>query len=442
MTDISRRKFLGGVGATGVGLAAAACVPKTPPAPTLPRQDDSIILNGPATTNVGGGSGGGGNPAGGGAPYVSPLLGSNVRPLVYVSLFGGNDGLNTIIPYTDPVYLAARGNIALKENNGIIPIGEGHAMHPSLAAFKAKVWDTNKLAIIRSVGSLTPDRSHFRATDVWHTGRPDMLTPTGWGGLWLDTTGDDLSAVAMSNSLPRFLRGAHSSAITIGGTKIGMDVPAPQRLSYRKLAEAEGSDPYWAAAWRKSGSDLTRAEDLFGSVINAPLPAGSQLAGLTTPIAADLARVLRLLAIPGNPTRVFYVGLANFDTHTNQLNTHATLLKALGDALGAFQHDLGLIAGGDNVTTLVASEFGRRLNSNAGNGTDHGTANTAFLMGSRVNAGFHGSPMNLSNLDPIGDPIANFDLRSLIATVLARQLATDPTPILGSAFPHINVLAA
>ncbi len=437
MDDMSRRKFIGGMGAVGVGVAAAACTPLAPapeatePPPPPPRQDDSIILNPPPTS-------GGTDPN----PYVDPVRSSTTKTLVYVSLFGGNDGLNTLVPYDDPTYKAARGSIALSPAQGVIPIGESMGLHPALGALKTKVWDEGKLAIIRGVGYPNPDRSHFRSTDIWHTGRPDIQSATGWGGLWLDRFGDALGAVAMTGALPRFLRGASSTAICVGGTSIAMDVAPGQKNSFQQGTATDPGDPYWAAAWRKSGADLFRADAALTPVLKSAFPSGSQLAGLTTRIAGDLGTVLKMIANTSVPAKVYYVTLYNFDTHINQLPAHAALLQQLGDALGAFHHDLKLIAGGDDVTTLISSEFGRRLKANASAGTDHGSASTAFVMGAKVNGGFHGAPLDLTTLDPVGDPYAKIDFRSVVTTLLARQMGVDPTPVLGGTFPQINFLAA
>lgn len=439
MNDISRRKFIGGMGAAGVGVAAAACTPLTPtppPAPAAvqeppPRQDDSVVLNPPST---GGGTGSN--------PYTDPVRSNTTKTLVYVSLFGGNDGLNTLVPYTDPTYKAARGALALDQAQGVIPIGESMGLHPALGALKSKVWDEGKLAVIRGVGYPNPDRSHFRSTDIWHTGQPDTQSPTGWGGLWLDSYGDALGAVAMTSQLPRFLRGSSSTAICVGGNSIAMDVPPGQKSSFEQETSADAQDPYWAAAWRKSGADLFRADAALTPVLKSNYPTGSQLANLNTRIARDLGSVLKMIANPSVPAKVYYVTLYNFDTHTNQLSAHAALLQQLGDALGAFHQDLKLVAGGENVTTLISSEFGRRLGANASGGTDHGSASTAFVMGAKVNGGFHGSALDLTTLDPVGDPYAKIDFRSVVTTLLARQLGVDPQPVLGGSFPQINFLAA
>lgn len=437
MQDITRRKFIGGVGAAGVGVAAAACTPRANPpavaAESPPRQDDSVIVN-PAP-----GSGPSGSDPN---PYSNPLQASSSQILVYVNLFGANDGLNTVVPYTNSTYIAARGPVAIGEAQGVMPIGESMGLHPALSSLKTHAWDTGKLAIIRAVGYPNTDRSHFRSTDIWHTGRPDIQTPTGWGGLWLDSVNDSLGAVAMTSELPRFLRGAQSTAICVGGDSVAMQVSAGQRSSYESETRRDDSDPYWAAAWRKSGADLFRADSVLTPVLTGAFPQGSKLAPLNTMIGRQLGSVLKMIANPSIPTRVYYVNLYNFDTHFNQLSAHAALLQQLGDALGAFQHDLGLVSGGEKVTTLIASEFGRRLNANSNFGTDHGSANVAFVMGGKVNGGFHGSPEDLTTLDPVGDPYSKIDLRSILSTLLARQLGIDPTPILGGSFPQINFMAA
>jgi uncharacterized protein (DUF1501 family) len=204
------------------------------------------------------------------------------------------------------------------------------------------------------------------------------------------------------------------------------------RTAFSQLASADPADPTLATTWVRSQSDLLRAQTVLNPALSAANPAGSALGALTTPIGRSLAAVARMIRTSGVPTRVYATSMGGFDTHEGQLPLHQVLLSQLDAAIGAFHRDLAAGSGGHNVVTMVVSEFGRRLNSNASLGTDHGTCAPVLVYGTPVRPGFYGAPASLTALDPQGDPIMTTDFRSVYATALTKVLAADPAVILGS----------
>ena len=405
---VSRRRFLAGLGAAGA-VAITACTPEPPGAPGSPAPTAA-----PPTTTP--------------PPTVPP---SATSTLVVCMLHGGNDGLNTVIPYTDPVYVARRGALALGEAQGVLPLTDGFALHPSMPGLKG-LWDAGDAAIVHGVGYPNPDRSHFRATDIWDSAHPESFVATGWLGRWLDGFGDGLGAVCVTGSLLPTLRGANRVGTATGSGSFTLPGSTAFRNAYSLLATSAGTDPVWAATYVSSQKDLLRAQSVLNPPLAAANPTGSALGALTTGVGRQFAAVARMIRDPNVPTRVFMTNQGGYDTHSGQLGTHATLLGQLDAAIAAFHQDLAGEPRADGVVVMVVSEFGRRLTANANAGTDHGTCIPVLVTGRGVNGGFYGTPPSLATLDPQGDPIATTDFRSVYATVLSRTLRADAGAILGT----------
>ena len=393
---VTRRGFLAGVGAAGV-LAVAACAPE-PPAPPPP-------------------------------PPGPPPSASTTLVLCY--LHGGNDGLNTVIPYTDAAYVSHRGPLALGAANGVLPLADGFALHPAMPGFKA-LWDAGDAVIVRGVGYPSPDRSHFRSTDIWDTARPDAVVNAGWIGGWLDTTADSLGAVCVTGSLEPALRGNTRVGIATGTGALAVPGTTAFRNAFTQLATPATGDPLWAGVYVNAQSDLLRAQTVLNPSLSAANPTGSALGALTTGIGRQFAAVARMIRDPNVPARVFMTNQGSYDTHAGQLTTHATLLGQLDAAVAAFHADLAGEPRADGVIVMLISEFGRRLTANANGGTDHGTCAPVIITGRPVNGGFYGAAPSLTTLDAQGDPIFTTDFRSVYATVLARTLRADANAILGT----------
>ncbi|GAA3846301.1 DUF1501 domain-containing protein [Saccharothrix violaceirubra] len=350
--------------------------------------------------------------------------------LVVVTLYGGNDGLNTVVPAVDRAYQDARPDLAYRPED-VLDLGEGLGLNPGMTGLK-RLWDDRGLAIVRGVGYPKPDHSHFRSMAIWQTASPATAVPTGWLGRWLDTQADPLRALSVEPVLPPMLAGATTAAASfpVGG----LDLPkGALGQAYAALGTAvPGEDPRRA---RVAGSivDLHRAVDLLGKAAHDPSTEDDEDAkGASAGGAGNLAAQLDLVATlieAAVPTRVYSASLGGFDTHADERDTQSRLLTGLDAALTGFVERLKRSDRGRQVVVLVYSEFGRRVRANASDGTDHGTAGPVFLLGDKVNHGFFGAQPSLTDLDD-GDLKQTTDFRDVYATVLSDVLGTDPGRVL------------
>ncbi|WP_020521122.1 DUF1501 domain-containing protein [Catelliglobosispora koreensis] len=355
---------------------------------------------------------------------------SGAKTLVVVTLYGGNDGLNTVIPFADKAYHSARPELAYDEPE-VLKLDATTGLNPALKNLH-ELFGTRRLAVIRGIGYPKPDRSHFKSMDIWHTAEPERPGPTGWLGRWLDAVGGDpRMAVSFEKVLPPLLAGASSAGAVVGTGEIKL----PRGVTRETLAalgtSVSGESPFQARA-AACFADLARVDELMTTVSEAaddsPSP-DDEAQATGTGGGAGLDAQLSLVAqcIEARvATRVFSVSLGGFDTHADEKQPHQGLLGILDKALGAF---LKRVQGKD-VVVLVYSEFGRRVKANASDGTDHGTASSLFLLGDGVTGGLHGEPPNLSDLDN-GDLKYTTDFRDVYTTVLERVLAADAARILG-----------
>ena len=363
--------------------------------------------------------------------------------LVMVQLSGGNDGLNTVIPYADPLY--NRNRIVLRIGEGQVrKIDDYVGLHPQLEGF-SQLLEEDRLAVIQGVGYPNPNRSHFRSMDIWHPRNPTSTPPrTGWLGRALDaapqTAGRDVPALYLgANELPLALVARRTP------------VPSFDSLESFRLSTAGGAVPSQAlrelaAVERDGGSDL------LGFIQRSTLSALDSSKKVQETLEQDedpveypgfgLARKLRNVARlidAGLKTRIYYVTLDGFDTHANQLAAHAALMNELSSSLRAFAEDLSARGHLDRVLILSFSEFGRRVRENASAGTDHGAAAPSFLIGGKVRNGLIGKHPSLANLDS-GDLKHHTDFRQIYATLLDRWLDCPSETVLGGKFKHADVL--
>lgn len=379
-----------------------------------------------------------------------------------VTLYGGNDGLNTVVPHGNSAYHGARGALALSPADGVHDLGSGIGLHPSLEGL-VQHWRDDDLAIIQGCGYPNPDLSHFRSQDVWASGVAESVENTGWIGRWMDQGIDDpLTAIVIGNSLPMVLRGEAQTGIAVPNG--GFSIPGNQvfKNGYGWLAQPEPSEGVWASAITRSKENLIRAEEEINSALDGEDVDGvnnatnqfvaaegvTAAAGLPTSLdgvggqLAPQLRVVSKLVRAGLRTTVYNVSMGGFDTHTNQLPTQEGLLRQLDQALHGFHAELDGHSRGKHVVTVVQSEFGRRFRANQGGGTDHGTAAPVLAVGNPVHGGFYGDHPSLTNLDGNGDLKATTDFRRVYATLLERALDSDSASVLGSGYAPLNFLAA
>ncbi|HEY3467521.1 MAG TPA: DUF1501 domain-containing protein [Amycolatopsis sp.] len=339
--------------------------------------------------------------------------------LVVVTLYGGNDGLNTVVPAGDPAYQDARSELAYKPEE-VLDLGEGLGLNPGMKGFKG-LWDGGQLAVLRGVGYPKPDHSHFRSMAIWQTASPETSVPTGWLGRWLDATGDDpLRAVSVDPVLPPLLAGERTAAasLPVGGLKLPEGALGK---AFEDLGAAQPGEGFWQARAARSVTDLHRAVQTLGK----PGEGGKKAKG---ELAAQLDVVAGLIEA-GVPTRAYSVSLGGFDTHADERGTQQRLLTELDGALTPFVQRLAKYDRGKQATVLVYSEFGRRVTANASQGTDHGTAGPVFVLGPRVKGGFHGAEPSLTDLDD-GDLKLSTDFRDVYATLVEDVLGTDAGKVL------------
>jgi uncharacterized protein (DUF1501 family) len=349
------------------------------------------------------------------------------RTLVLVTLYGGNDGLNTVIPYADPAYAAARPGLAYQPGQ-VLALDDRMGLNPGLAGLH-QLYGEDRLAIVRGVGYPKPDHSHFRSMDIWQTAQPDRPGTTGWLGRWLDGAGGDPRlAVSFEPVLPPLLAGATTAGATVPGGEVKLPGSVTPALLRQLGTPAPGESPASARA-AACFADLMRVQDLITGVAEAPddedeAPA-TATGGAAPPLDQQLALVARCVEA-GVATRVFSVSLGGFDLHADERSAQESQLKKLDGPLSAFARRMA----GHGVVIAVYSEFGRRVRANASDGTDHGTASDVLLLGDGVRGGQYGEPPDLTDLDD-GDLKYTVDFRDVYAHLLADVLDDDPARVLG-----------
>jgi len=399
MDTISRRKFL--TLTSGVALGAAV--------PLLSLQDIAQAA-------------------------IERPLPANTPILVAITLYGGNDGLNTLIPYSDSLYFSSRPDISYPAEK-LLKLDSFLALNPSMGGIKS-LWDEKKVAIIRGVGYPKPDRSHFSSMAKWQTGNPLSHVSTGWLGRWIDTQPTDpMLAISLGSVLPPLLAGAKKSgsALPLGG----LIIPSGQlAMDCTQLSAPSSSDSKLMALAASTMKNLFNISDSITPILKKNVP-GSPVelptinggnAGGDTNLSQQLDIVAKLIDA-GAPTRVWSVSLGGFDTHANEANAQAALLGVVSDSISRFVTQLKSTTRSRDVVILVYSEFGRRVVGNASQGTDHGSSGPVFVIGDKIKGGFYGDQPSLSKLVD-GDLAVTTDFRSIYATILEKVLKSPPERIL------------
>ena len=316
------------------------------------------------------------------------------KVLVLVTLYGGNDGLNTVIPYADPAYRSARPDLAYQPGD-VLDLGDGVGLNPGLAGLH-RLFQDRRLAVVRGVGYPRPNRSHFQSMDIWQTAQPDRPGVTGWLGRWLDTVGGDPRlAISFEPVLPPLLAGATSAGATVPGGVLSLPGGVSADLVSGLGRPSPGESPALARA-AACFADLMRVQDLMRQVAEGASedetddgeePAATATGGAAPPLDQQLALVARCIEA-GAATRVYSVSLGGFDLHADGKAQQRSLLTRLDKPLTAFAERMA----GKGVVVAVYSEFGRRVRANASDGTDHGTASPMYLLGDGIRGGLHGEP--------------------------------------------------
>ena len=376
------------------------------------------------------------------AAFNRPLA-SGTPILVVVTLYGGNDGLNTLIPYKDPIYFSSRPDISYKAES-MLPLDGELALNPNMGGIKG-LWDQKKVAIVRGVGYPKPDHSHFSSMAKWQTASPDRAINSGWLGRWLDSQAEDpMLAISLGSVLPPMLAGTKvsGSALPLGGLVVPKGGLATECI---QLSKATRSDSKLMAAAATSMRNLFSITASVEPILKLPAPPTPDLptvnggnAGGDNNLSQQLDVVAKLIAA-GSPTKVWSVSLGGFDTHANEANAQAQLLGVVSTSLTRFMSQLKSTTRHNDVTVMIYSEFGRRVKGNASQGTDHGTSAPMFLIGEQIKGGFYGDQPSLSKLVD-GDLAVTTDFRDVYATVLESVLKSPPEQTLGKWSGRTNFL--
>lgn len=377
------------------------------------------------------------------ASWQDVLLAAEHRPLrdgtgilVLVTMYGGNDGLNTVIPINDNRYRDARPDLAYSAES-VIKLDKDYGLNPGMSGM-AKMFQNGSLAIVRGVGYPNPDRSHFRSIDIWQSASLDSSTRTGWIGRWLDSTSEDpLRALHFGQVVPPLAVGERTVGalfsrdikLSDATTELSSALSRPNR--YDTPAMRMVCDSYRTAAYvnRRLEPMFDRDGVLPGTTASHGNGLMSQLDTVAACIAAEV------------PTQVYSVELGGFDTHADERRTQQMLLSKLDKAVSSFLERVSGGKHGKDVTVVAYSEFGRRVAANASDGTDHGTAGPVFIAGDRVRGGFYGDDPSLSDLHD-EDLKVTTDFRDIYHEILVRGLDSDSEPVLGRKGKELGFLVA
>ncbi|GAB3784858.1 DUF1501 domain-containing protein [Spirosoma horti] len=389
--------------------------------------------------------------------YESQMLGkgpaSNGKILVVVQLSGGNDGLNTVVPYRNDIYYRERPTIAIRAEK-VLPLNDEIGLHPAMGPLKA-LYDDGLMTVINNVGYPNPDRSHFRSMDIWQTASDsDKYLNTGWVGRYLDAscTGkaqQPFRTIEVDDTLSLALKGSNLNGLAVLDPKKLYNQTRSKfvtGLSHEQAHTNGTHEPESVAYLYKTLAETVSSADYVYEKVSRttrPVSAASASATLTTypnHELGDRLKTVSQLIQSGVETSVYYVSISGFDTHINQPGQQERLLGQYAEAVGAFMADLKTSGRQKDVLLMTFSEFGRRVKQNASNGTDHGTANNVFLIGGGLPAQrvLNEAP-DLTKLTE-GDLTYSVDFRQIYATLLHDYLGADDVAILGRKFDGLKIV--
>ncbi|MGE3536427.1 MAG: DUF1501 domain-containing protein [Candidatus Tectimicrobiota bacterium] len=368
--------------------------------------------------------------------------------LVVLQLSGGNDALNTFIPYNNPLYYDNRPKVRIPEEQ-VLPLNDQLGLHPAMGPLKA-LYDQGKMAIIQGIGYPKPNRSHFRSMDIWHTCEPEKVGDEGWLGRAIrdiDPNKDNvLTGVNFGRGLPRALAVAGVPVASVGnletyGVLTGIEAEDQRTMAletFTKTYEPMLGKDAVLSYFAQTGLDALQGADILSTATQkyqSTVKYGND----------DVAQYMRNIVmthLADLGTRILYTTAPynSFDTHAGQLVNHTRLWTQTSRAIGAFYDDLKEHNATDNVVLLVFTEFGRRVHDN-GSGTDHGAGGCAFVIGDAVKGGLYGQYPSLEASELVeGDLRYNNDFRGTYATLLERWMGLDSKPIVGGTFEQLDFL--
>ena len=367
------------------------------------------------------------------------------KSLMVIQLTGGNDYLNTVVPYNNGLYYDYRSTVSIPSDQ-VLPLDDQVGFNPSMGAVKG-LWDEGQVAIINGIGYANPNRSHFRSMDIWHTAQPDSIGTEGWLGRVirdLDPQGENvLTGINFGRGLPRALGCRGVPVASVGNLETYGLFPDLEDETVRRFTLDAFAKMYGGAKGKdavldflgQTGGDALKGADILrtapamyqSTVEYAPNPLAQSMKNMAQVMFADLG------------TRIFYTQHGSFDTHSGELATHAKLWDEVSGAIGDFMADLKEHGRENDAVVLVFSEFGRRIKDN-GSGSDHGSGGAAFLVGGEVRGGMYGEYPSLRERDQLeGDLQSTNDFRCTYSTILERWLELDPKPIVNGQFEQFDL---
>ena len=380
-------------------------------------------------------------------------LAQGKRALVVVQMTGGNDGLNTVVPFGDSAYYNARPTIGLKDDQ-IIKLDDKLALNASLKEIH-DLYTNGQVALVRGVGYPNPNYSHFRSMEIWQSSNPDGPAQDGWLGRYLTAAaqaGDPAALARLGITIGSTGQGGgaplafwtEKTAVLSYGSQDAFSFKGDQALKGDRDAQLAVARKIYAASSQnqlaqyvsKTALEALDASDALTKIATNYKPAVTYP---NTPFATRLKSIAQLLDSDFG-SRIFYVSTdGSFDTHYNEATTHPRLLQMMSEGIGAFYKDLAAHNMDDQVMTMTFSEFGRRVNENGSKGTDHGSAAPMFVIGGKnaVKGGLYGEQPSLTDLDN-GNMKETTDFRSVYSTVVSKWLGTDPQPVVGGSFPLLE----
>ena len=373
--------------------------------------------------------------------------GHGERSLVVIQLSGGNDALNTVVPYNDGHYYDFRPKVGIPADD-VLPLNDDVGLNPNMGPMK-RLWDEGNVAIVQGAGYPNPNRSHFRSMDVWHTAESEKIGAEGWLGACireLDPGAQNvLTGVNFGRGLPRALAAEGVSVASVGNLETYGLFPDIQDEWLKKYAlhaftkmygGMEGKDAV-SEFLGSTGMDVLKGADILRS---APEKYSSSVEYAANPIADSLKNVAQVM-FADLGTRVYYAAHGSYDTHAGEVAAHGKLWEDLSAAVGDFTDDLKEHGRYDDTLVLMFSEFGRRIEDN-GSGTDHGSGGHAFVIGGGVDGGLYGDYPSLRVVDQLeGDMHFSNDFRSTYDTIVDRWLGIDPSDVLPRRYEQFDFIA-
>jgi uncharacterized protein (DUF1501 family) len=376
----------------------------------------------------------------------SPVLSSSADPgnvLVIVQLNGGNDGLNTVIPYSDDAYHKARPTIAVDQKT-VLKLNDRIGWNPALAGLN-ELYAEGHVALLQGVGYPDPNLSHFEATQIWETASPVRPQQYGWIGRYLDRKypqgtkpPSPFETVALGDTLPAAMLSSRVDVPAIGALgafayNTGRDLASKQSAGTLYDGAKPGQSPYLSLI-----ADTAREAYHGGDTLRASVAGYSTSVVYPTDGFSQQLKLAAQLIGTNTGTKIVFVSIGSFDTHVGQRAQQDKLLGNFGNGMLAFYKDLAAHRNDKRVLTMTFSEFGRRVTQNASNGTDHGTAMPVVIAGGSVKGGIYGDHPSLTDLDRGGNLKFGTDFRAVYATVIEKWLGRNPADIIDGQYTPLT----